>query len=126
MLFNTEEKNMMIGALTAGGLQALMDGYFGYKMAGGVNPAQDPSDPMNWLFAPLFTFWLPNLSQLIPWLVVPGVLYYVGKRKRNSRMRSMGVGGLVYGVSELISTTTFKAIGAGTGNTFKVVGGVVR
>lgn len=122
MLFNTEEKNMMIGAFTAGGLQALLDGYFGYKLAGGVNISSTPSDPAFWLYNN-FNFWLPNLSQIIPWFGVPALMYYVGKKKRTGRLKAMGTGGLIYGVAEFIGLTAFKATAVATGQmSYRVVG----
>lgn len=127
MLFNTDEKNMMIGALTAGSLSGIMNGYFGYRLAGGTNIANTPSDPAYWLYANFAGNWIPNLSQLIPWFAVPGLLLYMGKKKHNSKYKNMGYGGLIYGVAGLISTTAFKitAYSQGAPLTYSVVG-VVR
>lgn len=129
MLFSSEEKNMMVGALTAGGLQAVLDGYFGYRLGGGTNIANTPADPLYWLYTNMTGIgaWVPNLSQLIPWFAVPSILWYVGKKKRKSKMRLMGIGGLVYGVSEFVATTVFKVSAVATGNMqpYRVVG-VVR
>lgn len=127
MLFNTEEKNMMVGALTAGGLQAVFDGYFGYRLAGGTNISATPTDPAYWFYAGLGSVWIPNVSSLISWFGVPYLLYYFGKRKGRAKLKQMGVGGLIYGFSEFISTTVYKATAVATGNLqpFRVVG-VVR
>lgn len=116
----TEQKNMMLGAFTSGGLQAALDGYFGYKLASGVNIATTPTDPAYWLYYN-YNFWLPNVSQLIPWFGVPGLLYYVGKKKHNSKMKSMGEGGLVFGVSEFVGTTAFKVAAVATNQSYRVV-----
>lgn len=123
MLFNTEEKNMMVGALTAGGLSAALNGYFGYRLGGGTNIASTPSDPLYWLYASYGGIWVPTLSQLIPWFGVPALLYYFGKKKNKPKYKNMGLGGLVYGVSELISVTAYKGVIAGTGSmSYRVVG----
>lgn len=121
MLFNTEEKNLMIGAFTAGGLGAIFDGYFGFRLANGTNIANTPSDPAYWLYANL-NFWLPNLSQVISLFGVPYLLYYMGKRKRSNKMRLMGIGGLLYGVSEYLGSLAFRASAVASGQTYRVVG----
>lgn len=121
MLFNTEEKNMMIGAFTAGGLQAVLDGYFGYRLAGGVNVATTPTEPAYWLYNQ-FNFWIPNLSQLIPWFAVPGALWYVGKKKHSSKLKHIGLGGLVFGVAEFVGVLAYKATATATGQSYRVVG----
>lgn len=122
MLFNTEEKNMMIGALTAGSLQAVMNGYFGYRLASGTNIATTPTDPAYWLYAQWGGYWLPSLSQVIPWFGVPALLYYVGKKKRSARLANFGVGGLIFGVSEFIGTLAFKVSAVASGQSYRVVG----
>ena len=116
----SEEKHMLMGAFTAGGLEAVFDGYFGYKLAGGVNVSNTPTDPAYLLYA-YYTPWLPNLSQVIPWFAVPALLYYAGKKKRSPKLKAMGEGGLVFGVAELVGTTAFKLSAVATGNTFTVV-----
>lgn len=127
LLFNNEEKNMMVGAFVSGGLGALLNGYFGYRLASGTNIANTPSDPAYWLYANYAGYWVPNLSELIPWFGVPAVLYYLGKKKHSGKIRLMGLGGLVYGVSAFVAVTAFKASAAATGNmTYRVIGGVVR
>lgn len=110
----------MVGAFTAGGLQAIFDAYFGYRLAGGVNIATTPAEPTYWLYYN-YNFWLPNLSQLIPWFGVPGLLYYMGGKKRSSKLRHMGVGGLVYGTAEFIGNLAYKAAAVTTGQTYKVM-----
>lgn len=123
MLFNTEEKNMMIGAFASGALQSAFDAYFGYRLAGGVDVGET-TEPAAILYKS-FNYWLPNLEQAISLLGVPALLYYVGKKKRSSKLNAMGVGGLVFGVSELIGVTALKvaatASGAG-GLNYKVIG----
>lgn len=126
MLFNTEEKSMMVGALTAGGLSAVLDGYFGYRLGGGTNISTTPSDPLYWLYANFAGYWVPNLSQLIPWFAVPGLLLYMGKRKRNAKYKNMGYGGLVYGVAGFVAATAFKITAYSQGAFSYSVVGVVR
>lgn len=124
MLFGTEEKNMMIGAFTSGALQSAFDAYFGYRLAGGVDISNTPVEPTYWLYTS-FNYWLPNLEQTISLLAVPALFFYMGKRRRSSKLRAMGVGGLVFGVSEILGTYALKiaatASGAG-GLNYKVIG----
>lgn len=112
MLFNTEEKNMMLGAFSAGGLQTIFDAYFGYRLASGVNIAATPTDSAYWLYYN-FNYWLPNLSQVISLLGVPLLYHYVGKRRR--KFKDMALGAAVYGISELIGLTALKLTVAASG-----------
>lgn len=121
MLFSTEQKNVMTGALTAGGLQALFDGYFGYRLAGGTNIANTPTDPAYWLYANV-SYWLPNLSQAIAWFGVPYLFYYLGNKKRKAKLRTIGVGGMIYGVAEYVGSLAFRASAMASGQTAKWVG----
>lgn len=124
MRFTTEEKNMMAGAFTSGALSAVFESYWAYRYAGGVNISTTPTDPAYWLYTS-FNYWLPNLEQTISLLAVPAILYYVGKKKGRAKLRNMGIGALVFGVSELLGVTALKvaatASGAG-GLSYKVIG----
>ena len=121
MLFNTEEKNMMVGAFATGGVQAVMDAYYGFRLASGTNIATTPSDPAYWLYTN-FNLWLPNLSQIIPWFAMPTIFWYIGKKKHSSKLKSIAMGGLVFGIAELVGTTAFKLSAVATGQTYRVMG----
>lgn len=126
MLFNTDEKNMLVGAFVAGGLDAALEGYWAYRYAGGYNIGQHPEDPLYYLYWN-YNYWLPNLSDVIPLIGVPALLYYAGKRKRSSKLKAMGLGAAVYGISEIIGWTAVKIAGAAAGVSYKVVsGGISR
>lgn len=118
MHFSTEEKHLLVGAFTAGGLQTLFDGYFGYRLASGTNIATTPTDPAYWLYTS-YNYWLPNISQAIAWFGVPGLLYYMGKRR--PKYRAMGVGGLVYGTAEFIGILAYKLSAIATGQSYRVI-----
>lgn len=120
MLFNSQEKNMMIGAFTSGALSAAFESYWGYRYAGGVDIASTPSDPAYWLYTS-FNYWLPNLEMTISLLGVPALMYYLGK-KRHSKLKDMGVGALVFGVSEILGTMALKLAATASGMSYKVVG----
>lgn len=122
MLFNTQEKNMMIGAFTSGALSAAFESYWGYRYAGGVDIANTPTDPAYWLYTS-FNYWLPNLEMTISLLGIPALMYYLGK-KRHSKLKDMGIGALVFGVSEILGTMALKlaATASGYGLSYKVVG----
>lgn len=125
MLFNTDEKNMLIGAFTAGALDAALEGYWAYKYAGGYNISTHPEDPAYFLYAN-FNYWIPNLSDIIPLIGVPAILYYMGKRRRSSKLKAMGMGAAVYGISELIGWTALKLSASAAGMSYRVVaGGIV-
>lgn len=127
MLFNQEEKNMMVGAFVSGGLSALMNGYFAYRLAGGTNVGNTPTDPAFWLYSKFAGVWVPNLAQIIPWFGVPGLMWYFGKKKGRSKLRTLGIGGLIFGVSEFVALTAYNVSAVATGNmSYRVVGGVVR
>jgi hypothetical protein len=122
MLFSTEEKNMLVGAFTAGTLDAVLEGYWAYRWGSGYDIAQHPEDPAYFLYAN-FNYWIPNLSDLIPLVGIPALLYFLGKRKRSSKLKAMGLGAAVYGLSEIIGMTALKLSATAAGMSYRVVAG---
>ena len=120
MLFNTEEKNMLIGAFTAGAIDAALEGYWAYRYAGGVNISTTPTDPAYWLYTN-FNYWIPNVADLISKVGVPAILYYMGKRKRSAKLKAMGMGAAVYGLANIIGWTAVKIAATASGMSYRVV-----
>ena len=120
MLFNTNEKNMLMGAFTAGGVDAILEGYWAYRYAGGVNITTTPTDPAYWLYASL-NYWVPPVNDLISKIGVPALLYYMGKRRRSSKLKAMGIGAGVYGLANIIGWTAVKLSAVAAGMSYRAV-----
>lgn len=125
MLFTSEEKNWMVGAFTAGGIDAALESYVAYRVAGGYNIRAHPEDPLYWLY---YTpnEWIPSVDNIIAYFGVPLILWGIGKKKRKPRLLQMGKGGLVYGIASEVGWLAAKVAATVSGASYRVVSGGLR
>lgn len=101
---DTVEKNLLIGAVATGVIDAALEGYFAYVSYGlGQNlknqfPYQDISP------------YLPSTNELIACAVFPAGLYFLGKAMKKESMVQMAKGGAIYGGPELIGITLYRTV----------------
>lgn len=107
MLFNTEEKNMLTGAFATGIVDTAFESFYAYKNAQGYNIRAHPEDPAYYLFYNI-NEWLPPVDDLISLLGVPALFWGLGKYRRSTKLKQAGVGGFIYGLSEIIGWTALK------------------
>lgn len=111
MLFTVEEKNMLIGAFSAGIVDTALESYYNYRDGQGYNIRAHPEDPIYWLYYnfPQAGGWIPPADDLIALVGVPFLLYGIAKKKRSAKLKQMSLGAMVYGFSEIIGWTALKA-----------------
>lgn len=97
------EKNMLIGALATGLVDAALEGYYAYNYAQGKNlHGQFP------YYVVPGAEWLPPTDDLLASAGVPLLLYAVGKFMKKPTLVKMSKGGAIYGVSSLVGGTTLR------------------
>ena len=97
----SQEKNMIIGALATGGVDAGMEAYYSYQEGSGHSVANQ------FPFIGIHPA-LPPVDDLISNAGVPLLLYALGKTMKKPRIVEMAKGGAIYGVSELIGLTMYR------------------
>ena len=96
-------KNMLIGALATGLVDATLEGYFGYMAGQGKAPANQ----FPYIVIP-GAEWLPPGDDWLAWAGTPLVLYAMGKLMKKPALIEMSKGGAIYGVSAFVGQTTLR------------------
>lgn len=122
MLFKSEEKNMLVGAFTAGIVDTALESYFSYRSGQGYDFGAHPEDPAHYLYYRL-NEWLPPNDDLIALVGVPVLLWGLGKNRKSAKLRQMGIGAMVYGFSEIIGSFALKLtrVAAGQPLSYRVI-----
>lgn len=94
------ERDMLIGALATGLVDATLEGYYAYKDASG-----DTSLRSQFPYIKIHD-WLPPVDDWLAWVGTPVALYALGKYMRKPKLIRMAKGGAIYGVSAAIGQTT--------------------
>jgi len=96
-------KNMLIGALATGLVDAGLESYFGYMTGIGKSPANQ----FPYIVIP-GAEWLPPTDDWLAWAGTPLVLYAMGKLMKKPALTEMAKGGAIYGVSAFVGQTTLR------------------
>ncbi|GAJ14115.1 unnamed protein product [marine sediment metagenome] len=108
------EQNLLIGAFATGAVKLGFEGYFRYAAAKG-EPISDH------VLYTSFTPYLPSLDDWISLVGVPFLFYAAGKGMKNESLVVMAKGGAIFGASEMIAQTSYRAICATQGQPLRYV-----
>lgn len=96
-------KNMLIGALATGLVDAGLEGYCMYM----VGQGKSPQGQFPYIVIP-GAEWLPPTDDWIAWAGTPLLLYAMGKLMKKPALIEMSKGGAIYGVSAFVGQTTLR------------------